>query len=179
MELNKNYCQDWMKRFKRIQNHRKKMWNDLNSPEVKSEWIITRVTPHQWSIDELIRHMLASEIRYIHQSFDPDAQQLKEAVAAQWVNERFFRLKEDDHVDLECLREIATSLEKKSVKLLDSPDKAYEKTARAPWGEEMNVCDLLEAYYTHEFYHQGQVYSLLTYFRGLPKVIESQRISEL
>jgi len=38
----------------------------------------------------------------------------------------------------------------------------------------MMVFELLEAFYTHEFYHQGQVYCLLTFFRGLPKIIESQ-----
>ncbi len=115
-----------------------------------------------------------TEIRYIHQSFNPDIIQIKEAVAAQWVNDRFFRLKEDTHVNIERLKEIFSSIENKTVKYLDSPNVAYEKQVKAPWGEKMKVFELLEAFYTHEFYHQGQIFCLLTFFRGLPEVIKSQ-----
>jgi uncharacterized damage-inducible protein DinB len=174
MEQLKLYYTDWKKRYIRVQNHRIAMWKDLCNPEVKPDWIITRPKKHQWAIDEIIRHMLASEIRYIHQSFNPDIIQINEAVKAQWVQNRFFRIKEDNHVKLERLKEISLSIENETVKYLDSPNEAYEKKVKAPWGEEMKVFELLEAFYTHEFYHQGQVYCLLTLFRGLPKIIESQ-----
>jgi uncharacterized damage-inducible protein DinB len=150
------------------------MWNDLLDPEVKSEWIITRLTPYQWAIDEIIRHLLASEIRYIHQSFNDDVHQIEEAVGAQWVGKSFFRIKEEVHVNVERLKEIALSLEGDTRKYLDFPNESYKKTVKAPWGEEMKVFELLESFYTHDFYHQGQVYSLLTYFRGIHKIIQSQ-----
>ncbi len=168
------YRFNWKKRYQRIQNRRIRMWNDLHNPEIKPEWIITRSTPHQWAIDEIIRHMLASEIRYIHQSFNTDVLQIDEAVAAQWVSDRFFRIKEEKHVKVEQLKEISQSIESETIKYLDFPNESYEKMVKAPWGEEMKVFELLEAFYSHDFYHQGQVYFLLTYFRGIPKIIQSQ-----
>ena len=174
LKHNMDYRALWNMRYNRIQNYRKRMWKDLLSPEVKPEWIITRLTPPQWAIDEIIRHMLASEIRYIHQSFNTDALQIKEAVGAQWVSESFFRIKEGDHVSIERLKGISLSIEADTGKYLDFPNDSYEETVKAPWGEEMKVFELLESFYTHDFYHQGQVYSLLTYFRGIPKIIQSQ-----
>ena len=164
----------WKKRYNRIQSYRLRMWNDLLDPDVKSEWIITRLTLPQWAIDEIIRHMLASEIRYIHQSFNADVLQIEEAVGAQWVNKNFFRIKEEAHVNVDRLKEIATSIEGETRKYLDFPNESYEKMVKAPWGEEMKVFELLESFYIHDFYHQGQVYSVLTYFRGIPKIIQSQ-----
>ena len=164
----------WKKRYNRVQSYRIRMWDDLLNSEVKSKWLITRLTPHQWAIDEIIRHMLASEIRYIHQSFNADVLQIKEAVGAQWVNKNFFRIKEEAHVNVDRLKEIATSIEGETRKYLESPIESYEKMVKAPWGEEMKVFELLESFYTHDFYHQGQVYSVLTYFRGIPKIIQSQ-----
>jgi len=174
LQQNKRYQVEWIKRFKRIQKQRESMWNELHSPDADPEWIVKRPTIHQWAIDEIIRHMLASEIRYIHQSFDPNIPQLNEAVPAQWVKNRFFRLEEKTHVKLKRLKEIALSIESETVRNLDSSDKAYEKKTKAPWGEEMKVFELLEAFYAHEFYHQGQVFFILTFFRGLPNVIKSQ-----
>ena len=174
MQQNEEYRVEWIKRFKHIRKQRETMWNELHNPEVDPEWIIKRPTTHQWAIDEIIRHMLASEIRYIHQSFNPNIPQLDEAVPAQWVKNRFFRLEEKTHVKLKRLKEIALSIESETVKFLDSSDKAYEEKTKAPWGEEMKVFELLETFYTHEFYHQGQVFFILTYFRGLPIVIKSQ-----
>lgn len=174
MEQRKQYQTDWKKRYNRIQNHRKAMWKDLCNPEIEHDWLITRPTKFQWAIDEIIRHMLASEIRYIHQSFNPDILQINEAVAAQWVRDKFFRLKEDTHVNIERLKGILSSIENETVRYLDFPNEAYEKQVKAPWGEKMNVFELLEAFYTHEFYHQGQVYFILTFFRGIPNIIKSQ-----
>ncbi len=174
MEPINEYQIIWRERYKRIQNQRLAMWKELTNPEVEPEWIITRPKPHQWAIDEIIRHMLASEIRYIHQSFNPNALQINEDVPAQWVGTRFFRIEEAPHVNLERLQELSLSIEHDTVKLLDSPNEAYEKTVRAPWGEEMKVFELLEAFYDHEQYHRGQVYLLLNLFRGVPKIIESQ-----
>lgn len=174
MEQHVLYRSNWKKRYNRIQRHRVRMWNDLLNSEIKPEWIITRSTPHQWAIDEIIRHMLASEIRYIHQSFNADALQINEAVAAQWVSDRFFRIKEENHVKVERLKEISQPIEVETIKYLDFPNESYEKKVKAPWGEEMKVFELLEAFYSHEFFHQGQVYFLLTYFRGIPKIIQSQ-----
>ncbi|MFX1284650.1 MAG: DinB family protein [Promethearchaeota archaeon] len=164
----------WKKRYERIENQHSIMWNELSKSEVEEKWIITRPKPYQWAIDEIIRHMLASEIRYIHQSFNLQSPQIAEAVPAQWVGNRFFRLEEANHVGLERLKELASTTEKETKILLDSPNAAYEKKVQAPWGEEMKVYELLEAFYDHEQYHRGQVYLLLTYFRGLPKEIESQ-----
>jgi len=174
LQQNEEYRVEWIKRIKLIQKQRKTMWNELHNPEVDPEWIIKRPTTHQWAIDEIIRHMLASEIRYIHQSFNPNIPQLDEAVPAQWVRNRFFRLEENKHVKLERLKELSLSIESETDKLLESSNIAYEKMTTAPWGEEMKVFEFLEAFYTHEFYHQGQVFFILTFFRGIPKVIKSQ-----
>jgi uncharacterized damage-inducible protein DinB len=174
MEEKELYRINWKQRYAYVQNHRIVIWKDLCNLEVKPEWIIKRPTKNQWAIDEILRHMFASEIRYIHQSFNPGSLQINEAVAAQWVKERFFRLKENNHVNLKRLKEIALSIENETIKLLDSPNQAYEKRVKAPWGEEMKVFNLLEAFYTHEFYHLGQVYCLLTFFRGLPEIIKSK-----
>ena len=174
MEPINEYRIIWKKRYERIQNQRSRMWKELNNREVNHEWIITRPKPPQWAIDEIIRHMLASEIRYIHQSFNPSVFQISEAVPAQWVGTKFFRLEEGNHVSLDRLQELSLSIEKETVKLMDSPNEAYEKVVKAPWGEEMMVFKLLEAFYDHDQYHRGQEYLLLTFFRGLPKIIESQ-----
>ena len=92
MEQLTDFLSLWKKRYNRIQSYRIRMWDDLLNSEVKIEWLITRLTPHQWAIDEIIRHMLASEIRYIHQIFNADVLQIEEAVGTQWVNKNFFRI---------------------------------------------------------------------------------------
>lgn len=133
IQQNEEYRVEWIKRFKHIRKQRETMWNELHNPEVDPEWIIKRPTTHQWAIDEIIRHMLASEIRYIHQSFNPNIPQLDEAVPTQWVRNRFFRLEEKTHVKLKRLKEIALSIESETVKFLDSSDKAYEEKTKTPW----------------------------------------------
>ncbi|MFX0183468.1 MAG: DinB family protein [Candidatus Hodarchaeota archaeon] len=174
MEPINEYRIIWKKRYERIQNQRSRMWQELNNREINQEWLITRPKPSQWAIDEIIRHMLASEIRYIHQSFDPSVSQISEAVPAQWVGTKFFRLEESNHVSLDRLQELSVSIENETVKMLDSPNEAYEKVVKAPWGEEMMVFKLLEAFYDHDQYHRGQLYLLITFFRGLPRIIKSQ-----
>ncbi|MFW9998160.1 MAG: DinB family protein [Candidatus Odinarchaeota archaeon] len=154
MDYRKN---DWLKRYGLIQKSRDATWNDLST--LKDEkWIITRLKMYQWSIDEILRHMLASEIRYVHQGFDPELPQHSMAVPAQWVGEVFFRFEEKKHVRLKELKEAFPAVERKSLTLFkESVESDYEKVVKAPWGEEMTLHGLLEAFYLHEHYHRGRV----------------------
>lgn len=150
------------------------MWQDLFKPEVKDEWLGQRPKEHLWAIDEITRHMLASEVRYIHQSFNPEITQFPESVPAQWVGDRIFRLEERNHVKIKRLKDISIAIENESVRLLDAPNEGFEKKVKAPWGEEMKVFELLEAFYIHEHYHRGQVLFILNFFRGIPKEVKVQ-----
>ena len=38
------------------------MFTDLKHPEIEEEYLITRPTENQWAVDEIIRHILNSEI---------------------------------------------------------------------------------------------------------------------
>ncbi|UCE13765.1 MAG: DinB family protein [Candidatus Heimdallarchaeota archaeon] len=163
-----SYYSLWLNRYTRIQNNRKSMWSFLTQPDVKDEWITRRPKPFQWSIDEIIRHMIGSEIRYIHQSFDPTIIQHQSSVPAQWVGKAFFRFEEGDHVELTDLKAIYNSVEEKTLKLIASPDRTYEKVVKAPWGEEMPISELLESFYDHENYHRGQIYLIINFFRDSP-----------
>jgi uncharacterized damage-inducible protein DinB len=168
------YRSVWKNKYKRIQAGRSRMWQALLQSEVNAEWLIKRPKENLWAIDEIIRHLLASEIRYIHQSFKPETQQIPESVPAQWVGNVFFRLEERDHIELKRLKEIADSIEDETMKLLDSSTETYEQLTQAPWGEEMKVFELLESYYDHENYHRGQVLFILNFFRGIPKEVEEK-----
>lgn len=168
------YRTSWKNRYNRIQKQRSRMWQELLKPEMNPEWLIKRPKSHLWAIDEIIRHMLASEIRYIQQSFNPETLQIPESVPAQWVGNVFFRIEERDHVKIHRLKDISITIENESVRLLDSPNEEFEKIVKAPWGEEMKVFELLEAFYVHEHYHRGQVLFILNFFRGIPEEVKVQ-----
>ncbi|MFX0090800.1 MAG: DinB family protein [Candidatus Hodarchaeota archaeon] len=163
----------WFNRYQIVQKYRAEMWSYLSEPDVRPDWIVTRPRPYQWSIDEILRHMLASEIRYLHQSFDRTAPQTSAAVPAQWVGKKFFRFKEDPHVNLNELKELFPPVENKSINFLKTAsENDFEKIVEAPWGVKMPLYDLLEAFYVHEHYHRGQVHFIITNFRGPPNFEE-------
>ena len=126
------YRTSWKNKYNRIQKQRSRMWQELFKPEVNPEWFIKRPKDHLWAIDEIIRHMLASEIRYIQQSFKPETLQIPESVPAQWVGNVFFRIEERDHIELKRLKDIADSIEDETMKLLDSSNETYEQLTQAP-----------------------------------------------
>ena len=160
-------------RYQLLLKYRKTMWSYLSQSDIKPEWIVTRPKSYQWSIDEHIRHLLASEIRYIQQSLDGNIPQTPKAVAAQWVGNVFFRFKEDEHVELAELKELFPTVEEKSLELLKNiTEKELEMDVEAPWREKMSYYNLLEHFFVHENYHRGQVHFLITYYRGPPKFNE-------
>ena len=74
---------------------------------------------------------------------------------------------------MDKLPEVFSDVENTTMRLLESSKQEdYEKIVRAPWGEEMKLYDLLEAFYDHENYHRGQVYFIVNHFRGVPKFEE-------
>ena len=163
----------FVKRYKLLLDFRKTVWNDLTDPSFNQEDFIKRPSEHQWSIDELLRHMLASEIRYIQQSIDTTIEQHPKGVPAQWVGKIFFRLEEREHVSFEEIREIFPVVEKKSLEILDNLiEEDYKQLVKAPWGQELPYYDLLDVFFAHEHQHRGQVKFLITYFRGPPEFIE-------
>ena len=108
------------KRYKLLLDFRETVWNDLKDSSFNQDDFIKRPSEHQWSIDELLRHMLASEIRYIQQSVDQSVEQHPIGVPAQWVGKIFFRLEEREHVSLEEIVEIFPVVEKKSLEILEN-----------------------------------------------------------
>ncbi len=165
-----NLPQLWIERYNFLQKYRERMWNELSQPDIKPEWVITRPKPYQWSIDEVLRHMLGSEVRYIQQSLDPDISQHSAVVPAQWVGTVFFRFEEREHLELPELLDIFPAVESKSLQLLENAtEKELQMIVEAPWKEKMSYHQLLEAFYAHEHYHRGQVHFLITYYRGPPK----------
>ena len=170
MEYNKL----WSGRYKRIQDNRQRMWQFLQGSVIKDEWITKRPQPNLWSVDEIIRHMLASEIRYIHQSFNPSLPQSEIAVRAQWVGEIFFRIEEKEHVSLNKIIEDYESVEEGTLRLLNTTSENYGKMTKAPWGEEMPVYKLLESFYDHDNYHRGQIYLIINLFRKIPDFVRKK-----
>ena len=164
-----NLPQIWIERSNFLQKYRERMWNELSQPNIKPEWIITRPKLNQWSIDEVLRHMLGSEVRYIQQSLDSDISQHTAVVPDQWVGTVFFRLEEREHLELPELLDIFPAVENKSLQLLENvTEKELQMIVEAPWKEQMSFHQLLEWFYAHEHYHRGQVHFLITYYRGPP-----------
>jgi uncharacterized damage-inducible protein DinB len=162
-------------RYKVLQDFRSTVWKDLSDPSFKQEWFIKRPSEHQWSIDELLRHMLASEIRYIQQSVDDSIEQHPYGVPAQWVGNIFFRLEEREHVNLEDLKVIYPAVEKKSLEILQSMlEDDFYQSVRAPWGQDLPYIDLLDVFFAHEHGHRGQVKFLITSYRGLPEFVPKE-----
>ncbi|WP_455140068.1 DinB family protein [Candidatus Hodarchaeum mangrovi] len=157
-----SYRKIWKGRYSRILRHRQQLWENLtqfNEDEFKK-----RPKENLWSIDEILRHILGSEIRYIHQSFDPNRSQTDLSVRAQWVRNVFFRIEERVHYSLEEIKEKFLVTEDFSEHILEAEDSSYEKDTKAPWGEKMKIFQLLEEWYDHDNYHRGQIYYLINLY---------------
>lgn len=165
------YKKTWLERYGRIVKQRQVLFKDLSRREIDSDWIVNRPTEHQWSIDEIIRHILAMEIRYVQQSFDPTRQAHPAGVRAQWQDfDVLIKLDEGTHYGIKDLKKFFPSVQVVSEELLrEASDMDFERNVKAPWGEKLKVRNLLEAWYDHEQYHKGQIYHVLNYFRGPPE----------
>lgn len=164
----------WIQQHERIVTKRKEMFQHLTREDFKEEWINKRPKEHLWSIDEILRHMLASEIRYVHQSFNQSIENIELGVPAQWVNEHFFRIEERNHYSLEKIVSAFSKAEETTKILLNTDDDQYEKIVKAPWGEKIPVYKLLESFNEHETYHRGQIFLLLNFFRGPPDFVKEK-----
>lgn len=162
----------FLKQYKLLQEFRDTVWKDLFDSSFNQKDFTKRPSEHQWSIDELLRHMLASEIRYIQQSIDKTIEQHPIGVPAQWVGKIFFRLEEREHATLEELKEIYPLIEKKSLEILENlTEEDFIREVKAPWGQMLAYHDLLDVFFAHEHQHRGQVKFLITYYRGPPDFV--------
>ncbi|MHA2030716.1 MAG: DinB family protein [Candidatus Kariarchaeaceae archaeon] len=160
----------WQTRYEEILKKRENLWNELEKQETEESWLHSRLTEHQWSIDEVLRHLLGSEVVYIQQPIDGSIVQYPKVVPAQWVGNVFFRYQEDDHVPLKELRDSFDQVQQKSRSILSSlTDEKLNQSVIAPWRQEVSYEHLIEHCFDHELSHLGQVYFMLTYFRGPPK----------
>ncbi|MCY3412510.1 MAG: DinB family protein [Candidatus Heimdallarchaeota archaeon] len=161
----------WRNRYNKISQQRNALIQSLNS--LDKSWIMTRISSHQWSIDEILRHMLASEIVYIQQSIDPNTPMSNLAVRAQWVGDVFFRL-EESHLDLQVIIDEYTLVENRSREIIAGlTDDKLAQRCKAPWGEELSYQQMIEHNLDHELGHLAQIKQILTYHQGLPKFKES------
>jgi len=154
-----SHAKIWIARYSRILKHRQKLW--VNLSQIDEDAFKKRPRENLWSIDEILRHKLASEIRYIHQSFDSDLNQFELSVPAQWVGNVFFRLEERKHYSLEEIKEKFEMVEITSGRVLKTENSNFERDTEAPWGEKMKIHQLLEEWYDHDNYHRGQIYCLI------------------
>jgi uncharacterized damage-inducible protein DinB len=151
---------------RRVVLTRESLWKKLNNPNFQAEWFITRIKPHMWSIDEIYRHMLSSEIFYIHSKFGERKVPEEWGVGAQWVGDKQFGLKEDKHFSREQLYELTKQIEKESKTYLkEMTEIELQKIVNAPWGEEMTFNELIHHCFEHEHNHRGQIQFLITYFQ--------------
>ena len=149
----------------RVVKKRKQLWNKLNASNFEATWFTTRIRPHMWAIDEIYRHMLASEIFYIHSKFGERKVPGEWGVGAQWVGDRHFGLKEGRHFSREQLLELTQEIERKTQDILENLAENDLKTlVTAPWGEEMTFKELIHHCFEHEHNHRGQIQFLITYF---------------
>lgn len=160
----------WIDRYTKLVKGRERLWRELKNPSIENKWIITRITEHQWSIDEVLRHILGSEIRYVQQPIESTIKQNENMVPAQWIDKVFFRFEEKEHMNLDTIIDIYNSTQDISNKiLLGISDKDLLKEVEAPWRQMVSYNSLLHSFYDHEISHMGQIYFMLTYFRGPPK----------
>ncbi|MFW9779218.1 MAG: DinB family protein, partial [Candidatus Heimdallarchaeota archaeon] len=147
---------------------RRQLWKRLINSDFRPKWFATRIKPHMWAIDEIYRHMLGSEIFYIHSKFGERRVLEEWAVAAQWVGDRHFGLKESKHYSREELIKLTGPIAEKSQGYLqDLTESDLEKPVVAPWGEEMSFREIIHHCFEHDLQHQGQIQFLITYFRQL------------
>lgn len=168
----------WVNRYKQLIQARNRIWTELGKSDIKDEWLATRLTKHQWSIDEVMRHALGSDIRYIHVPLNPLSEQHPQAVLAQWVGDVFFRFREDTHMNLEDLKAAFIKTEENSLKILEGlNENDLSKMVEAPWKQMVTYESLIEHSLDHEMSHHGQIYFMLTYFRGPPKFTSDWSVS--
>ncbi len=157
-----SYQSYWKTKYALLVKNREKIWYHLKMYDLSPEQFNRRPKPHLWSIDEVLRHMLASEVMYIHQKIDHSIDHPEFGVGAQWVGEYILKTGESTHYTLTDIEEIAGEITEKTKQLLNSVNEpVFEKTVKAPWGEEMSFNTLLENFYYHEAYHCGQVHYLM------------------
>jgi uncharacterized damage-inducible protein DinB len=168
MSLGKNK-KLWIDRYLRVQKIRDETFNDLGKPEIDQEWIIKRPNAYQWAVDEIIRHQLYIEIKYLQQSFDPTRTSHPVGVKAQWAEETIMNLEESEHVVLKDLKKLFPPVQVVSEELLrEAADLDYERPVKSPWGK-MKAVKLLDYWYDHEMYHRGQIYMTINLHKGPPK----------
>ncbi|MFW9855012.1 MAG: DinB family protein [Candidatus Thorarchaeota archaeon] len=152
----------------RVVIKRRQLWKKLKGPDFQPEWFMTRIKPHMWAIDEIYRHMLGSEIFYIHSKFGERRIRDEWAVGAQWVGDRHFGFKEKRHYSREELFELTGPVEQKSRDCLqDLTENDLGTPVMAPWGEEMTFREIIHHCFEHEHQHRGQIQYLITYFKQL------------
>jgi uncharacterized damage-inducible protein DinB len=169
----------WLTQYQRVLKYRKEMWQHLDKYNLPDDLFTKRPKENLWAIDEVLRHMLASEVAYIHQKFDPSASPKEFGVGAQWVGNYEIKLKQLPHFILKDIQDISSRIKEKTLLYLNkSQEEEFLKKVKAPWGEEMTLFDLLEAFYTHEAYHRGQVHFLMN-FLGDPQGIKREDIKRI
>jgi uncharacterized damage-inducible protein DinB len=152
---------------------REQTWKLLHDKSFEDKWFIQRPTKHQWSIDEILRHMLANEVRYLQMPLNPDIEQHKLAVLAQWVGNILFRIKEGEHFSINIVQEGFEDVQNLSQNILeDLTEEDLNKEVKAPWGEMISYGSMLTDLFDHDQFHRGQVHHLITYFRGPPKFVD-------
>ncbi|MHA2226414.1 MAG: DinB family protein [Candidatus Hodarchaeales archaeon] len=147
---------------------RKQLWKKLNESSFDEKWLITRIKPNMWSIDEIYRHMLASEIFYIHSKLGERIYPAEWGVGAQWVGDRQFGLKEGNHLTRKELLDLSLQVESASQNCLkELTEEELKAIVIAPWGEKMTFKELIHHCYEHDHNHRGQIQFLITYFQQL------------
>ncbi|UCG03070.1 MAG: DinB family protein [Candidatus Heimdallarchaeota archaeon] len=157
-----SYRDYWQTQYKRVSKYRNEIWQHLDKYDLSHELFTKRPKENLWAIDEILRHMLASEVAYIHQKFDSLASPKDFGVGAQWVGDYKLNMRELPHFALNDIKKLSIDIKAKTHRYFeDSKEEDFFKRVKAPWGEEMMFTDLLEAFYTHEAYHRGQVHYLM------------------
>lgn len=157
-----SYSTFWKTQYIRLVSNREQLWSHLDMYNLSNQQFIQRPKTHLWSIDEILRHMLASEVMYIHQKFDHSVPVPSFGVGAQWVGKYKLKTNEASHYSLIDIKNLACEITDKSVQFFNSAeDQIFQALVKAPWGEEMTFNELLEHFSYHEAYHCGQVHYLM------------------
>lgn len=162
----------WSERYTRLIGQRNALLDKIvDLPELS-----TRPKPNSWAIDEILRHQLGSEVRYVHQVIDPSLPQSEFVVPAQWVGNILFRLEEREHPPFDAIRTEFERIQLISSQLFVSVTPDVEHLiVKAPWGVEVPAWMLLEHFFEHDLRHQGQISYLYTYFHGPPDFVEPDK----
>ena len=104
----------WKTKYRMVIKNREKIWDNLEMYELSPEQFIQRPKPHLWSVDEVLRHMLASEVMYIHQKIDHSCPRPEFGVGAQWVGKYILKTGESTHYTLTDIKELANEITEKT-----------------------------------------------------------------